>query len=86
MKRKIRKRNHLTVHITSTIKLNAVTNVDVRTEKGRDNIAFREHVGSVARRFNPKEWSGDVCMHQERIATSVKSMESDLTSTERKCN
>jgi len=65
MKRKIRKRDHLTVHITSTTKLNSVTNVDVRVERGRDNIIFREHVDSVADRFNPKEWSGD-CTYASR--------------------
>ena len=65
MERKIRKRDNLNVHITSTIKLNAVTNVDVRVEKGNDNIIFREHVDSVAKRFNPKEWSGD-CVYASR--------------------
>lgn len=59
MKRRVKKRDHLNVHLTSTTKLNAVTNVDVRTKKGGDSVILRKHVDSVTQRFNPKEWSGD---------------------------
>lgn len=65
MKRRVRKRDHLTVHLSSTTRLNAVTNVDVRAKRGGDNIIFRKHVDSVSRRFNPKEWSGD-CTYLSR--------------------
>lgn len=59
MGRKVRKRDHMMTHITSTTRLNAVTAVNVSVKKGKDNIYFRKHVKKTAKNFTIKEWSGD---------------------------
>lgn len=58
-KKKIRKRDHLTVHVTTGIKSNVVTALNVENKKGRDNEIFREHVDKTTKSFKVNEWSGD---------------------------
>jgi hypothetical protein len=59
MKRKVRKRDHITAHVTTGTKTNIVTAVDVSCKKGGDNIYFRKHVDKTVKNFKPEEWSGD---------------------------
>jgi len=58
-KKRIRKRDHATIHITAGVKSKIVTAVDVRIKKGEDNEIFREHVDKTAENFRISEWSGD---------------------------
>jgi transposase len=58
-KKKIRKRDHLKEHITTGVKSNIVTAVDVLIERGKDNILMREHVDKTSKNFKINEWSGD---------------------------
>ena len=43
-KKEIKKRDHLTVHITTGVKSNTVTALNVEIKSGKDNEIFREHV------------------------------------------
>ena len=56
-KKRIRKRDHLKVHISVGVKSTIVTAINI--EKGKDNEIFREHVGKTAENFKIDEWSGD---------------------------
>ena len=58
-KKEIRKRDHLTIHITTGVKSNIVTALNVETELGNDNKIFREHVDKTAKNFDAWEFSGD---------------------------
>lgn len=58
-KKEIRKRDHLTIHITTGVKSNIVTALNVETKSGNDNEIFREHVDKTAKSFNAEEFSGD---------------------------
>lgn len=55
----IEKRDHIATHITTGIKSNIVTAVDVCVKSGNDNKIFRKHVGRTAANFKIKEHSGD---------------------------
>ena len=59
MKRRVRKRDHITAHVTTGTRTNIVTAVDVDCKKGKDGFYFRKHVDRTVKNFNPKEWSGD---------------------------
>jgi len=58
-KKKIRKRDHLTIHISTGIKSKTVTALNVENKRGKDNEIFREHVDKTAENFKINEWSGD---------------------------
>ncbi|MEK6855742.1 MAG: hypothetical protein AABX66_01140 [Nanoarchaeota archaeon] len=58
-KKEIKKRYHLTIHITTGVKSNVVTALNVELKSGRDNLIFREHVDKTAKNFNVEEFSGD---------------------------
>lgn len=58
-KKEIRKRDHLTIHITTGIKSNIVTALNVELKSGNDNKIFREHVDKTANNFKAYEFSGD---------------------------
>lgn len=58
-KRRIRKRDHLTVHASVGVKSKIVTALNIETRQGKDNIIFREHVDKTSRNFTINEWSGD---------------------------
>lgn len=58
-KKRIKRRDHLTIHITTGVKSNIVTAVNVEIKKGKDNIIFREHVDKTSKNFQVNEWSGD---------------------------
>ncbi len=57
--KKIRKRDHLTIHISTGVKSIIVTAINIEPKQGRDNIIFREHVDKTAKNFKVNEWSGD---------------------------
>lgn len=57
--KEIKKRDHINVHITTGVKSNIVTALNVEIDKGRDNIIFREHVDITSENFKINEWSGD---------------------------
>ena len=58
-KRDIKRRDHLTVHVTTGIKSNIVTALNVELKQGKDNVIFRKHVDKTSKIFNIREWSGD---------------------------
>ena len=58
-KKEIRKRDHLTIHITTGVKSNIVTALNVEVKSGNDNEIFREHVDKTAKIFSVDEFSGD---------------------------
>ena len=58
-KKEIKKRDHLTIHITTGVKSNIVTALNVETKSGKDNEIFREHVDKTAKIFSVDEFSGD---------------------------
>ena len=57
--KKIRKRDHLTIHITTGVKSNIVPALNVEIKSGRDNEIFREHVDKTTENFKVNEFSGD---------------------------
>ena len=57
--KEIRKRDHLTTHITTGVKSNAVTALNVEIKPGKDNVIFREHVDKTIKNFKVNEFSGD---------------------------
>jgi hypothetical protein len=57
--KEIRKRDHLTIHITTGVRSNVVTSLNVETKSGNDNKIFREHVDKTSENFKINEWSGD---------------------------
>lgn len=58
-RKKSKKREHLMVHVTTGIKLNAAVALTARARKGGDSKILREHIAEVAKSFKVKEWSGD---------------------------
>lgn len=58
-KKRIKRRDHLTVHTSVGVKSTIVTAINVEIKKGKDNIIFREHVDKTAKNFKINEWSGD---------------------------
>lgn len=56
-KKRMRRRDHVTAHVSVGVKSKTVTACTV--EKGRDNEIFREHVDKTSENFNIGEWSGD---------------------------
>ena len=59
IKKKIRKRDHITVHASMGIKSMTVTALNIETKQGKDNIIFQEHVDKTNENFDIDEWSGD---------------------------
>ena len=59
MENKIKKRDHLTTHITTGVKSNIVTALNVEIKSGKDNEIFREHVDKTVKNFDVNEFSGD---------------------------
>jgi len=58
-KKEIKRRDHLTIHITTGVKSNVVTALNVEIKSGNDNKIFREHVDKTIKNFKAKEFSGD---------------------------
>lgn len=69
--KKMRKRDHIATHISTGVKSNIVTCVNVCVKKGKDNVIFREHVEKTARNFKINEWSGDGMYQCRENCTSV---------------
>ena len=57
--KEIKKKDHITVHITTGALLNTVTAINVNVYEGEDNIIFREHSKRTAKNFKIEEHSGD---------------------------
>ena len=57
--KEIKRRDHLTIHITTGVKSNIVTALNVELKSGKDNKIFREHADKTSENFKVKEWSGD---------------------------
>jgi len=57
--KEIKRRDHLTIHITTGVKSNVVTALNVETKPGNDNKIFREHVDKTIKNFKAEEFSGD---------------------------
>lgn len=55
--KKIKKRDHITAHISIGVKSKIVTALNI--ERGKDNIIFREHIDKTSENFKIDEWSGD---------------------------
>ena len=58
-KKRLRRRDHVKAHLTTTIKLNSVACVDVTEPTVGDSTPFKEHVRQVAKNFLVREWSAD---------------------------
>jgi transposase len=58
-KKEIKKRDHLTIHITTGVKSNIVSALNVELKSGKDNKIFREHVDKTSENFKINEFSGD---------------------------
>lgn len=58
-KKEIKKRDHLTIHITTGVKSNIVSALNVELESGKNNKIFREHVDKTSENFKINEFSGD---------------------------
>jgi len=58
-KKKIRKRDHIMTHVTTSRMLNAAVAVDVDCTKGRDSVYMREHIDRVKKNFHINDWCGD---------------------------
>ena len=58
-RKEIKKRDHLTIHITTGVKSNIVSALNVETKSGKDNKIFREHVDKTSENFKINEFSGD---------------------------
>jgi len=58
-KKRIRRRDHLTVHTTIGVKSGIVTALNIGINQGKDNKIFREHVDKTSENFKVNEWSGD---------------------------
>src|SRR3989344_6838270 len=57
--RTIKKKDHVTVHVTTGTVSNIVTAVTVHTYEGEDNIIFRKHNQRTAHNFMIEEHTGD---------------------------
>jgi len=55
----IEKRDHISTHITTGVRSNIVTAVDVCVKSGRDNEILRKHVDITNENFEINNWSGD---------------------------
>ena len=67
-----KKRDHINVHITSGCELHAVTAIDVLTEKGKDNIIFRNHIQRMQPDFEINIHSGDSVYLSRENCTAVE--------------
>jgi transposase len=57
--RKIKKREHIMSHVTTSNILNMAVAVDVSVNYGKDSKFLREHVTKVRKNFNIDDWCGD---------------------------
>ncbi len=57
--KKIKKRDHVNVHITTGCELHPIVAIDVLNEKGKDNIIFRKHIQQIKKVFTINISSGD---------------------------
>lgn len=55
----IQKRDHIATHITTGVKSNIVTAVNINVKSGGDNEILRRHVDITDENFNINDWSAD---------------------------
>jgi hypothetical protein len=70
--KQISKRDHIASHITTGVRSNIVTCVDVCVKRGGDNVIFRKHVKETAKNFSVQEWSGDRTYQSRENCTAVR--------------
>src|SRR3989338_5516028 len=58
-KKRIRHRDHIASHVTTSRILNAAVAVDVNVKKGKDSFYMRQHVERVHKNFLINDWCGD---------------------------
>ena len=58
-KKRIRHRDHISSHVTTSRILNSAVAVDVNVNKGKDSFYLREHIERVKNNFLINDWSGD---------------------------
>jgi hypothetical protein len=74
IKKKIKKRDHITVHASMGVKSMIVTALNVENKQGRDNVIFREHVDKTNENFDINEWSGDGMYWAKKNCQKVSSV------------
>lgn len=67
-----RKRDHINVHITTGCELHPVVAINVLTEKGKDNLIFRDHIKKIKNDFNINMSSGDGVYLSRENCTAVE--------------
>jgi len=70
-KKRIRRRDHIMAHVTTSRVLNSAVAVDVDCKKGKDSEYMRKHIESVKRRFLINDWCGDGMYCSRRNCTAV---------------
>lgn len=58
-KKRTRRRDHITAHVTTSRILNAAVAVNIDCEKGKDSVYMREHIERVKKNFQIRDWCGD---------------------------
>ncbi|MBI4147286.1 transposase [Candidatus Woesearchaeota archaeon] len=58
-KKKVRRRDHIMSHVTTSRILNSAVAVDVDCDRGKDSIYMRGHVDRVKKNFRINDWCGD---------------------------
>jgi len=71
-KKETYKRDHINVHITIGCELHPVVAINVLSEKGKDNIIFREHINKIKNDFNINISSGDGVYLSRENCTAVE--------------
>ncbi|HIH31346.1 TPA: transposase [Candidatus Woesearchaeota archaeon] len=69
-----RKRDHINVHITTGCELHPVVAINILTEKGKDNLIFREHMKKLEKDFKVNIVSGDGTYLSRENCTAVESI------------
>ncbi len=57
--KRIRYRDHIATHVTTSRMLNSCVAIDVDCNKGKDSEYMREHILRVSKNFLINDWSGD---------------------------
>lgn len=58
-KKRLRRRDHIATHVTTSRMLNSCVAIDVDCEKGKDLEYMRKHVKQIANSFLINDWCGD---------------------------
>ena len=58
-KRRIRFRDHISAHVSTSRILNSCVAVDVDCNKGKDSVYMRKHIRDIRNNFGIDDWCGD---------------------------